>query len=204
MSRTISILLIIIALGLAWFFFFQRSDIHNSIDSASKSTEKSLLFSNWHDFKAPSGKFHAKLPNLPQHAADTRVDEKSKESRDYEMFLTADDDGAAFSINTITFKDKAEQTLNDEFLEQTINEMLSNTSVGSVKSVKLVPYKNGKKAVIFSVENERGLLKGQAFLNGNTLYVLTSIHAQNNQKPETVDYFFDSFEINATTAEKLK
>ena len=195
MSRIISILLVVILLALAWFFFFNQPDLHKPAAQEDK-------FSSWHDYSAPSGKFHARLPNLPQHAADTRVDEKTKESRDYEMFLTADDDGAAFSINTITFKDKEPAAFTDEFLENTINEMLNNTGQGSVKTIKMLPYKNGQKAAVFSVENEKGLLTGKAFLKGNTLYVLTSIHAQNSKKPETVEYFFESFDFTPEATDK--
>lgn len=195
MSRFLSILLVIAVLVLGWLFFFNRSDTHQALKEGTVSSSASPNYASWHDYKAPKGQFRALLPNLPQHAANTKIDEESQESRDYEMYLAEDDQGAAFSINTITFTDKPKEALNDAFLEKTINDMLSSSAAGSEKSIKLVPYKKGK-AVVFSVENEKGFMVGKAFFVGKTLYVLTSINTQENKKPQDIEFFFNSFELN--------
>lgn len=194
MSRLLSILLVIAILVFGWMFFFKRPDVHNSIKTGEPAKSTTHDFASWHDYKSPAGHFRALLPNLPQHVADSRQDDSTKEERDYEMYLATDDDGGAFSINTITYKTTPTDKLDDAFLEKTIREMLSHSGEESNSTFKMVPYKGGK-AIDFIVENTKGYLVGRAFIKGNVLYVLTSINPHTRVKPESVEFFFNSFEL---------
>lgn len=150
-------------------------------------------FSDWHNFKAPTGKFSVRLPVLPQHATQTVVDPKTKESRFYDMYVAQTEDNRVFMISLITFSGDGKET--SEILQKTIvNDMLASNPKNQLRSMRVGDFHNFK-SLDFSIENPDMTLVGKTFMNGPTLYLLTTIFNAHNFNAQDFDYFTDSFKL---------
>lgn len=158
-------------------------------------------FSDWHDFRAPTGKFAVRLPVLPQHATQTVVDPKTKQSRFYDMYVSQTDDNRIFMISLITFPEDGKEA--PEMVQKTIvNDMLASNPKNQLKSMKVGDFHNFK-TLDFTIENPDMTLVGTTFMNGPTLYLLTTIFNANNYNAKDYDYFINSFNLLTPAESKL-
>src|SRR5690348_17259473 len=112
MSRTLSILILVIALLGAFLLFRNVPDSNKEGKSASefpnlsKDKSRAVLddshYENWKEFTSQTGNFKVLLPILPQHATDKILDPQTKETRKYDMYVAANDAGTVFMISAIT------------------------------------------------------------------------------------------------------
>lgn len=159
-------------------------------------------FNGWHEFIPPNGKFKASFPSLPQHATQKLEDPKSKESRQYEMYVSEMENGTIFMISLITMLDPQKGKIDEEVLKTVINDIVSTNPNSKVKQMKMGTYLDNP-AMDFSVENGVVTIDGKAFIIGNTLYLLTSAAKIDSYKPNEFNYFLKSFKLTKPSTEQL-
>lgn len=148
----------------------------------------------WREFKAPSGKFVALFPTLPQHVTD-KVHDANGEIRKYETYVSADGVGPAFMLSTITLPNDDNKMQEDELLKSVVNDMLSRNKENKLQSMKTGKFRN-LDAVDFALDNENVTISGKVFKEHNTLYVLSMINKDKLPHEEDLDFFINSFKIN--------
>ena len=160
--------------------------------SAQKSAE--LELQNWHEFSPPNGKFKVLLPTLPQHANEKLEDPKTKEPRQYEMYVSEKDNGTIFMISMITMLDNRNAQINEDILKKVINDLLATNPDSKVKKMDMGSY-HEHPAMDFSIENGPVNIDGKAFIIGNTLFLLTSAAKHENYQLKEFDFFVNSFRL---------
>lgn len=195
MTRAMTSLLIL-ALILAGFWFFYpriQSPVVNETQAAGSQTVGASDNQKWHDFVAPQGKFHVRLPALPHHATETVKESETQENRLYDFFLASKDDGTIFAVNTITFPEKKEG-YDEAFLRHFMQQMLTSNPMNKVKSLEAKPFHN-HQALEFKVENAEVTIDGKAFFDDNTLYVLSTTARNDLHNSQEFENFTNSFEL---------
>jgi hypothetical protein len=198
MSRILSIA---IAIGLLAFAFltirsFKTTHQPPQTDSAKLAlpANEASNFLEWREFAAPTGQFKVLLPALPQHATDKILDPKTQEPRKYDTFVSADDEGTAFMISTITFPRKLEEEDTDATLKSVVNDMLARNKDNKLKAMNFNKFRN-HKALDFSLTNGELVVAGKVFAQGHTLYVLSMIDKAETFNPKELDFFVNSFDV---------
>jgi hypothetical protein len=189
MTRTISILIILVLIaGGFWFYAKQRP----SVDIANDQTSNSKP---WHRFTAPQGKFTVSVPSLPHHATETKEDPETHTKRIYDFYLSSKDNGTIYTINTIAFPPKEAGGEYDEtFLRDFVQKMLSSNPENKIIKMDVKPFRN-KKALDFKVENAEVTIDGKALFDDNILYILSTT-SRNDQRDESEFHqFIDSFQL---------
>lgn len=153
-----------------------------------------LNLQNWHEFTAPGNQFKVLFPTLPQQANEQLKDPKTKGSRQYEMFVSEKDNGTIFMINIITLLEKPPADSDEKILSGIMNEMVSSSPQSKLKNMKMGRYRNFP-ALDFSIENQELTIDGKVFVEGNTLYLLSSIAKAATYQPEEFEFFVNSFQL---------
>lgn len=153
-----------------------------------------LQLQKWHEFTSPSGSFKVLLPTLPQHATERLDDPKTKEKRQYDMYVSEKDNGTIFMISIITLLDQKEAKLDESMLSSVMSDMLATNPENKVKLMQMGTYKQFP-AIDFSIENNQLSIDGKAFIEGQTLYLLTSVGKINQYMKQEFDFFVNSFEL---------
>lgn len=148
----------------------------------------------WRDFTAPSGKFKVSMPSLPQQAAQRIEDPKTKGPRNYDMYLSEDNQGSLYLISIITMLDNPNAKIDDAVMTTVINDLLAKNPDSKVKKMEAVKFKDFP-AMDFSIESNQVNIDGRAFLAGNTLYVLTYAAQPNNYNEKNFKTFTNSFQF---------
>lgn len=194
-----SILALAIAAALYfWFQSHQNLPTNLTSDTATASLTDVL---SWHDYNAPDGHFKVSLPSLPHHAQENRTDPETKENRDYEIYVSQKDNGTVYSISAISFNDKKNSELNDDFLQNVTTGLLTSNPTNIVKSTKLIQFGKGK-SYDFQLENGDAVIYGKAFFDNKTLYVLTATAKSSAFNPQEFDYFVQSFQLLPPATQK--
>ena len=203
MSRPLLILIVLIAI-LASFFVFKNVKNSNDnlpvgihpIPSTTVPTAQGagFEFEKWHEFTAPDGNFQVLLPSLPQHATDKIQDQKTKELRKFDMFVSTKNDGTVFMISMITFPSKIDEKAYDEVLANIVNDMLTKNKDNKLRMKEINNF-HDIKALDFAIDNNGITIGGKAFIRQNTLYVLSMIVQGDNFNKQEFDFFVNSFDI---------
>lgn len=166
---------------------------------AEATAPKDFEFQKWHEYSPPSGKFKVLLPTLPQQAQEKLQDPNTKETRQYEMYVSEKEDGTIFMISVITMLETGQNKIDDGVLKKVVNDLMTTNPKNKVKKMEKGSYKE-YPAMEFSIENDQVNIDGKAFLAGTTLYLLTSAaQLQNYQRPE-FDFFVNSFQLTPAAA----
>lgn len=157
-----------------------------------------MQFQDWHEFSAPNGEFKVLFPSLPQHAAETINDPKTKEARQYDMYVAQKADGTIFMISLIKLLGDAPAKLEENMLPAVINDMMEASPKSKLKLMQMGRYKDFP-SIDFSYENEQVNVDGKAFISGNTLFLLTSVaNIKDYHKPE-FDFYINSFQMQTAS-----
>lgn len=195
MTRMVSLAaLLIMVVGLAFFMYFSTN---MRPDSALKPVSETLVPPNietWHEFSAPEGQFKVLLPTLPHHAQEAYKEIKTNEMRQYDLYISSKEDGTLYTVYLISFPEDKTISSQEEFLKSFINEMLAVNPKNKIKSMEPTIYQDGK-AIDFAVENEDVTIDGKAFMNGKTLYVLSSTTKNDNRNQKEFAFFINSFQL---------
>ncbi len=196
MSSKSTVLITIALLAIACLIGF-RYFIHNAykaFPSGPTLDPKSGPYTQWKEFSAPSGKFNVTLPLMPQQASQTVTDPVTKQTRYYDMYVSQEMDGTSYMISAVTFQDKS-LTSNPQLLMETIlNDILKSNPENKLINSKFGQY-NGMQAMDFIVKNPATTMQGKAFLDQQTLYILSSIENNQNYNQNDFDHFTKSFEL---------
>lgn len=188
---TIALLAIALYTGFNWFV----KDAWKAFPSGPTMEAKLSPRAAWQDFTPPTGKFKVSLPLLPQHATESVTDPLTKSSRDYEMYVSQEADGTIYMISSIQFRNKRDLIDSEGLLKATVSDMMkANPDNTLVKSQSTVF--NGFPAQEFVIQNPQMTLEGRAFIDQQTLYILTTIENGKNYKPDDFNYFIKSFQLN--------
>lgn len=195
MTRAITSLIILALILAGFWFFYPRSQpaVVTGSQTSGSSAVGSQANEKWHDFTAPQGKFHVRLPALPHHATETVKDSETQENRLYDFFLASKGDGTIFAVNTITFPEKKEG-YDEAFLRNFMQQMLTSNPMNKVKSMEAKPYHN-HQALDFKVENAEVTIDGKAFFDDNTLYILSTTARNDIHNSQEFENFTNSFEL---------
>jgi hypothetical protein len=197
-KRTIALIIVFVILALL-LLFLKNSRKGFSTSLTEKESEKLgdltvLDVQNWHEFTSENPPFKVMLPTLPQHAADTKHNEKDNENRKYDMFVSQKSNGAVFAITAIQFDTKKNlgenRTLSNEILQQLVAAKPDNVLIKKTD----VEW-NGMKAIDFQIKQNDVLLAGRIFVQGNRLYVLTITTEKANYNPREFEFFTNSFDL---------
>jgi hypothetical protein len=171
----------------------------NSYKENSSVSEPVL--EGWIDYIPASKSFASKFPTIPQHATDRALDSKTKESKQYEMYVSENNDHV-FMISVISFLDvnkirdseKALKNIVDDMVVSNPGNRLEKFQQGSLEDIKNVE---------FLITNESYTIKGRAFLAKNKLYVLSVLSKSAADPSLEFECFFKSFKINKDSSPSL-
>ena|GEM_PF-5734150 len=194
MGRGAIILGILAVMAGAFWFYNERRESLAPQEAAPVGTIKAQM-SPWTEYTAPLGQFKVLLPSHPHHS---RV---SHDNKDYEIFLSPQNEGTLYSINLISFPEKeaADAAKDPQFLEKALSEMLKSNPQNEIKDMRKGQYQNAE-AFDFTVASQGLQIKGKAFLVGNTLYVLSTSTPDGGAKPQEFDFFIKSFQLKTSPA----
>lgn len=163
------------------------------------SNGEAVNYAKWHLFAAPNGKFKVLFPALPQHASENVVDPKTKEVRQYDMYVSEKNDGTIFMITEIMFPAPVDTATADTLLKKAMNDMVESNPKNKLKTMSFKDT-HSTKALNFAIQNEQIEISGEAFLAGETLYVLTTLGKAGSYNPKEFDFFTNSFQLSAAAA----
>lgn len=194
MTRTVSLAIMIAGLvvGLFLMEFFRKKE--DASLNAPANQHELIDVNAWYEFTEPQGHFKVFMPGLPHHATDTNQELKSNEIRKYELYISSKDDGTLYSIYLITFPERKEKDMNTDFLMNFMNEMLSSNQQNKLQFIRPSVF-NKDHAVDFSVENQEAMIDGKAFIQDNTVFVLSSTAKTELRKPKEYEFFVNSFHL---------
>lgn len=201
MSRMLSLIIIALIVATGYFSIRYFKDSFNTTEGTSPMVESAAMvpapkYHDWHEFKSSIGKFKVLLPVLPQHATEKLQDPKTKQIRDYDMYVSENSDGSIFMISLITIlESKGSEDLSDEnLLTAVMNDMLSSNPKNTLDSKKMDTF-HGHKALNFTISNNELHIYTKTFFIGRTIYILTAI-AKNEQKNRPdYEFFVNSFDL---------
>lgn len=149
----------------------------------------------WIQYTPLSKKFDSKFPATPQHATDRLIDEKTKELKQYEMFIS-ESNGKVFMISVISFLNDDKVKDEETTLKNIIDDMVAAKSGNKLEKIQYGMYE-GHKDAEFLITNNAYALTGIAFIDKNQLYVLTSLSSSPKESKNEFDYFVKSFKLNS-------
>lgn len=160
--------------------------------STPPQADTSQLF-QWVEFSPNTGHFTVLLPFLPQHAAQTMVDPKTKERRVYEMYISQKQDGTIFMISGISFPD-GKTPPDDTTIKNLVNDMVAANPDNKLVDMNKSTFQT-MPASDFQIENPQVSVTGKAFIDGKTLYLLTMLSPSKTEDKQEFDYFTNSFKL---------
>jgi hypothetical protein len=195
-------LTLLVALGLYFYGTKTISEMNTpKITEFVKQTEQPDPV-NWIDFHPASNKFQAKFPANPQQATDRALDTKTKEPKQYEMYIS-EYNGEIYMISVISFP--ATESIKDEdaTIEGIIHDMVASNPGNKLVSVKPGVYR-GSKDRDFIITNPDYTITGRTIIEKNHLFVLSALaKTAANSKKDGSDYFLNSFKINDLSVESI-
>lgn len=187
---TIALIAMAVLLGFKWFV----RDAWKAFPSGPSMEVTPPARSDWKDFTPSSNKFKVRVPILPQQATETVSDPLTRHTRLYDMYVSQEADGTIYMVSSIQFQDKRDTLDPQGLLKNTVNDMMrSNLDNSLVKSQSTIY--DGFPAQDFVIQNPQMTMEGKAFLDHETLYILTTIENGKNYKPEDFNYFIKSFQL---------
>lgn len=205
MSRLLLIIIVVLVAGASYVVVSNTKDMYKvlpidvpetatPVHHVEKGNIQSTNFLDWHLYVSPNGNFQVMFPTLPQQAAKKIVDDKTKEPRDYDMYVSEKNDGTLFIITAITFPPNRDPKATEQLLTKAMTDMVESDPNNKLKNVKVNEFQN-MKALDFTIESDKINIDGKAFMVGDTLYVLTSIGKNEAYNPKEFSFFTNSFEF---------
>lgn len=148
---------------------------------------------NWIDYSPNSKKFSAKFPALPRQAKEHLTDIKTKETKEYEIYVN-ETDGKIFMISVIAALNSAKDQTEDAMLNDLVNNMVAANPSNKLESIRHGLF-DGHKDVDFVITNPYFVMKGKAVADNEELYVLTSITRNAGEGKSEYNYFVNSFKL---------
>ena len=149
----------------------------------------------WVEFTPRSEKFSALFPVTPQHATENQGE------REYDMYASEKEDGTLFMISLINFKKPIDASHHEVVLNSIMEDLLSTNPANELKSSASGTFEN-RKSLDFTIENKELIIVGKAFMDEQTLYVLTYISKIKNFDKSEVDMFMHPFPFTAVKKSK--
>jgi hypothetical protein len=196
MSRTLGLVILFGIILLAWFGLSQYQKSYKILPA--KLPEKLAVSptQEWKEFIPRNKKFKVLLPTLPQHAT-----EEQKE-RSYEMFVSEENNGTLYMISFIEFKVPIDAKHHQVVLNSIMEDLLNSSQNNELKSSNTDLFE-GREALEFDIENKDVAIFGKAFLDEQTLVVLTRISKQAFKNKKEFDYFINSFHLLPVKNQKI-
>jgi hypothetical protein len=200
MTRLTTILIAILVLIGSFLFIRYIKDSYrllpfnekNPLDAGSNKPLSNFL--NWKEFNHTDGTFTALFPVLPQHVTDKIADPITKESRKYDMYAAADENGTGYLVSTTTFPEKIDPKNVEIVLRSAVNDMLSRNKDNKLKITKAGKF-NDSDSLDFALENNQVKVAGKAIIHDNILYVLSMADQSADFNNEELTFFINSFQI---------
>ncbi len=180
---------------ISWFALSQYKKSYELLPAALPKKLEAPANKDWREFTPRSQKFSVLLPVLPQHASENQAD------RHYEMYVSEKNDGTLFMISLINFKNPIDTKHHEVVLNSIMEDLLNSNPTNELKSSNNDTYEN-RKALDFTIENKEIVINGKAFMDDQTLYVLTRISKLNQQDKKEFDFFIHSFHLLPTKNQK--
>lgn len=186
--------LVIIVFGLFYAIPGLKNRILTGTFQTSSQKAESDKFSTWEEFVPQSGLFKVRLPHAPQYAKDFIPISNSDKMRRYDMYASEDIDGTLFLISVITYPDVIEDSLTEDVLHQTIDELMKSNADNHLKRVEREIF-NMQNALNFSIENRDFLVEGKLMTVGKRIFVLSYVSLAENFDLLEYQHFVDSFKF---------
>jgi hypothetical protein len=155
----------------------------------------------WADYAPPSKKFNAKFPTLPQHATDRSLDSKTKELKQYEMYIS-ESNGQVFMISVISFLNTDNVKDEENLIKRIVDDMVSSNPGNKLEKIQFGTHE-GRKSADFVIVNSTYAILGKAFVNANQLYVISVLGKTPEDVKKDFDNFVASFKLNNTEPSNL-
>lgn len=149
----------------------------------------------WKKFEPISGKFSIMFPSIPQHAIDEVNVPKTNIKRQYEIFVAEELDGTVYMINLITYPPGFNLSNPQELLHNVIKESIANNVNNHIIEIK-DSKQDDRDIVSFHAENNDFQIKGESFLIGSTVYLLSYTATKDLFNDEEYKHFAASLIIN--------
>lgn len=148
------------------------------------------LDKSWFQYESPKGEFTVSMPLLPQTATQDIQDPKTAEVRHYEMYVAQTDDGTIYMISLITLPNQPDQ----DTLTKIMSDMVSANKGNKLNSSKIGLYQ-GMPSLDFSIDKDQHFIEAREFINGNTVYLLSTISKAEYKNKSHFNYFINSFKF---------
>lgn len=198
---------IFIVLAIAFLLYIYGEKMLSNMTSATTeayvddSIKSNPAFQNWVDYNPPSKKFTSKFPSSPQHATDKALDSKTKEHKQYEMYIS-ESNGRVFMISVISFLSHDKSNDGENVLKSIVDSMVSSNPGNKLEKIQIGSYQ-GKKDMDFLITNPSYAISGRALFADNQVYVLSVLSKTVEESKSDFDYFTKSFKINSELPEAL-
>lgn len=195
MSRILFLLILLCIILFSWFAISHYQKAYEVLPASLPKKLEAPGYKDWHAFTPRSQKFSVLLPVLPQHAAENQAD------RHYDMYVAEKSDGTLFMISLINFKNPVDPKHHEIVLNSIMEDLLNSNSSNELKSSHTDTFEN-RKSLDFTIENKEIIINGKAFMDDQTLYVLTRIAKLKYEDSKEFDFFIHSFHLLPTKNQK--
>ena len=148
MSRILLIIIVVLVAAASYIVVSNTKDMYKVLpvdvpetatpqNHAEKGNMQSSNFLNWHLYVSPSGNFQVMFPAMPQQAEKKIVDDKTKELRDYDFYVSEKNDGTLFMITAITFPPNRDPKATEQLLTKAMTDMVESDPNNKLKNVKV-------------------------------------------------------------------
>lgn len=194
-NKQLSIGVVLLVVIACFLILRYTTNSYDSSSPASSSVDGQTSVKDWVDFTAPTGKFNVKLPTFPQHATENLIDSKTKEIKNYNMYVAQQSNGTTYMISLTTYPN-AKETLEkeEEELETIVNDLVVANPNNKIKNMHPSTFQN-VKSIDFSIESGEMTIDGKAFRQNKTLYMLTMVANKTNYSEKDSNFFINSFKL---------
>jgi len=197
MKRSFIYLALLASLAAIFLSTYYFKDSYELLPINTKLSEKTLPpDQSWFNYDAPGGEFNVSLPLLPQTATQYLTDPKTGDVKHYEMYIAQNSDGTIYMISLITLPKVLDESEKPLILNQLMNDMVSANKGNKLRSSKSAVY-DGMTSIDFIIDKEEHVIEAREFINGKTIYVLTTISKNENKDKTHFKYFIDSFKLKS-------
>lgn len=189
---------IIIVLAIAFIMYaYGKRTLSNMTTAETETyvedTTETTALTDWQTYTPPSKKFTVKFPTDPQHALDRSTDEKTRELKQYEMYIS-EREGEVFMISVISFLDTDKVKDEESTLKNIIDTMVSANPGNKLENIQYGAFE-GHKDVDFEITNSSYAISGRAFIDANQLYVVSVLTKSASESKKEFDQFIRSFKL---------
>lgn len=186
MSRIAWLLILVACIIAIYFGVTQYQKSYEVLPAKLPAKPHAPMFGGWQEFTTK--KFSVLLPTLPQNAKE------KVQNRLYDMYVAEKEDGTIFMISLIDFNQVINPEKTKAILNAIMEDLLSSNPENELKSSNMDTFEN-VTSLNFTIQNKQIIMKGRAFLEGQTLYVLTYISKLTNKSEDEYKFFINSFHL---------